>query len=281
MNEELISQIVRRILSEPAFQSLMPGDVLRNTAVKPAGLVLLNFVPDIERVLKMVEFRWGAECTLNILPSESVFKVNPELPAGMNWISAQDVFAREDWQRIIIPACSLNTLAKASLGLRDNPICEMIGRGISQGLPIELVTEHLGLTPQTPPAYRALYAGYLQKVQSYGVMVYETLGDKRPLLQDQGPDKGVFAVGGLITTKETVPAVEGPTVDKQKTASSEQSPAQDVIIYEKKFLGDKDAYGFPEESTVLVKRLTVISPLARDTLRIRRIELRQEMEGSL
>lgn len=261
MNEELINQIVRRILSEPDFQRLMQGTDEGAMAVKPDGLVLLNFVPDFERVLKAVKKRFGAECTLNILPSESVLAANLELPEGMNWITPQDAFAKGDWQRIIIPACSLNTLAKAALGLRDNPISEMIGRGLTQGKPIELVTEYLGLTAQTPPRYLELYEGYIQKVQSYGVMVYATLGDGCTLIKNQGQDRA--------------PSVEEP----RPITLEQEAPSQEAIRYEKKYLADKDAYGFPEESIVMLKRLTVISPLARDTLKMRRIELRQEMEG--
>ncbi|OLN25762.1 flavoprotein [Desulfosporosinus metallidurans] len=240
MNEELINQLVHRILSEPAFQALLQGNGngAGNKAVKPAALVLLNYVPDFERVLSAVKTRWGAEYTLTILPSESVAKANPALPEDMNWITPQDALTKTDWQKIIVPACSANTLAKAALGLRDNPLSELIGRGITQGQPIELVTEYLGFTAQTPKAYLELYEGYLQKIKSYGVKVYTRIGD-------------------------------------EKTAAE---PTQDVIRFEKKFLGDKDAYGFPEASRVFVKRLTVISPLARDTLKIRRIELCTDME---
>ncbi len=67
---------------------------------------------------------------------------------------------------------------------------------------------------------------------------------------------------------------------EQKNASDEQSaPFREKIQFDKKFLGDKQAYGLPEESRVLVKQGTVISPLARDTLKMRRIELCYEMEG--
>ena len=240
MNEELIDQLVHRILSEPAFQALFQGNetTAGNKVLKPDALVLLNYVHDFERVLTAVKTRWGADYTLTILPSESVAKVNPALPAGMTWITPQEALTKTNWQKIIVPACSANMLAKAALGVRDTPLSELIGRGITQGHPIELVTEYLGISAQTPKAYRELYEGYLQSVQSFGVQVYAKIED-------------------------------------EKTASA---PTQDVIRFEKKFLGDKDAYGFPEASRILVKRLTVISPLARDTLKQRRIEVCMDME---
>jgi len=269
MNEELINQIVRRILSDPSLQGLMRGSGSSEgvKAVKSEALVLLNYVPDFPRVLTAVQQRWGVNYNLNILPSDQVYTANPGLPVGMVWITPQDAFGKLDWQKLILPTCSPNTLSKAALGIRDNPICEMIGRGISKGISIELVTEYLGLTTQTPLAYRELYEGYIQKLQSYGVIVLDAL-----------------EAGGLYS-----PAVQqNQTNYSDKTSASyehkkhlsyeESATNSGEIRFAKKFLGDKQAYGFPEESRVVVKQGTVISPLARDTLKLRRIELCIEKE---
>jgi hypothetical protein len=284
MNEELINQIVRRILTEPAFQALLQGKAESNKPVKSAGLVLLNYVPDFERTLTAVKQRLGAEYTLNILASESVWAAKPDLPEGMNWITPQDALGKADWQKILIPACSPNTLAKAALGLRDNPICEIIGRGLSQGIPIELITERLGFTAQTPQAYRELYEGYLKKLQSYGVSVSATLDEVGSLIEGKDKDRNkdrnkVWDLEDRDKDQERDEEEQGK--EAQRTAAPEREvPKQDVIHYAKKYLADKDVYGLPEGSLILVKPLTVISPLARDTLKMRRIELRQEREGS-
>lgn len=267
MNEELISQIVRTILSEPAFQTLLlgnkDGSIEAAKAVKLDALVLLNYVPDFGPVLTALKLSYGADYTLSILPSEQIVSAKPDLPEGMTWVTPQDALSKTTWQKILLPTCSLNTLAKAALGLRDNPISEMIGRGMTQGIPTTIMTEHLGFTAQTPKAYHDLYEGYLQTVQFYGVMVCETVGEVRTLKTDAG------------------------SLYEQRSASCEHRNApdeynvdsQEVISYEKRYLADKDAYGIAEESIVIVKRGTVISPLARDTLKSRRIELRQETEG--
>lgn len=277
MNEELINQLVHRILSEPAFQALLQGT--GNKAIKPDALVLLNYVPDFERVLTAVKTRWGTDYTLMILPSESVAKANPALPEDMNWITPQDALSKTNWQKIIVPACSANTLAKAALGLRDNPMSELIGRGITQGQPIELVTESLGFTAQTPKAYRELYEGYLQSVQSFGVEVYAKLGDEKAAVINTVTTTVSSPSTSSVTNQGVVQSVEQRFVPAIGTTHCEPTaPPQDVIRFEKKFLGDKDAYGFPEASRVLVKRLTVISPLARDTLKQRRIEVCMDME---
>lgn len=270
MNEELISQIVSRILSDPCLQQLIQANAgpERNNMPKSEALVLLNYVSDFPGVLSAVKQRWGADFRLRVLPSDQVYIAKPELPVGLTWITAQEALGRSDWQKLILPACSANTLAKAALGIRDNPISEMIGRGISKADSIELVTEYLGLTPQTPPAYRELYEGYLQKLESYGVILSARLGDicaspVKPVQQSQARP-----------AEPTIISEQIKTLFSGETASNRKE-----IPYLKKFLGDKQAYEFPEESRVLIKHGTVISPLAQDTLKLRRIELCIEKEG--
>ncbi|MDP4159345.1 MAG: flavoprotein [Bacillota bacterium] len=282
MNEELINQIVQRILSDSAFQALLNGYRNGNTAgtkaVKSDALVLLNYVSDFEPILNAVKNCWESEYTLTVLPSDSVAKAKPALPDGMNWITPQDALTKTDWQQIIVPACSTNTLAKAALGLRDNPLCELLGRGISQGTPIALVTESLGFTPQTPKAYLELYAGYLQNIQAYGVQVYARIGDMNRAPNNKTTNTVTAAV---VTPVATATVLMNQEFERPSTTFSEQP--LNVVRFEKKFLGDKDAYAFPEAARVLVNRFTVISPLARDTLRLRRVQLciEGEREGGI
>lgn len=304
MNEELIQQIVSRILSEPAFQALLHGNTAGNLEkrVKPDGIVLLNYVPDFERVLTTVKQQFGANYTLSILPSDQTFVAKPDLPEGMSWITPQDALSKTTWGKIILPACSPNTLAKAALGIRDNPISEIIGRGIAQGISTLLVTDSLGLTAQTPKAYQELYEGYLKTVQSYGVEVTATLEEGHTLINEKVREASVEV---LTIDKGPVQPAQGPAVTQasqlhrtnlyeQRLATSEPSKAtreqkntsddpsaaiREEIRFDKKFLGDKQVYLLPEGSIVFVKRGTVISPLARDTLKSRRIELCVEMEG--
>ncbi len=270
MNEELIKEIVSRILSEPSFQALLQGNTtgtLENKVIKPAGIVLLNYVSDLEQVLRAVKLSYGADYTLSVLPSDQVFVAKPTLPEGMSWITPQDALRKTTWQQIIIPTCSANTLAKAALGIRDNPINEIIGRGISQGIPTLLVIEYLGFTAQTPKAYKELYEGYLLTVQSFGVSVSATLSEECTINRKTNPP--------IRTSLNEQRSAN----NRQKNISDEQSElARNEIRFDKKFLGDKQVYGIPEGSIVLVKRGTVVSPLARDTLKSRKIELRQEME---
>jgi len=306
MNEELINQIVRRILSDPALQGLLQGagDPASQSTVKPEALVLLNYVPDIPGALKIVQEGWGSRYTLSILPSDQVYLVKPELPAGMNWISAEEALGKA-WPNLILPTCSANTLAKAALGIRDNPMTELIGRGISQGSAIELSTEYLGFTSRTPAAYRNLYEGYIETLKSYGVKIcgksdggsnttatsaasetichseqkhleQKPLNDKQPSTFITVEPTAVNPVQRALTgdpPHHPYPVINQPM---RRVFTDEPFSEREEIYYTKKFLGDKQAYGFPEASRVLVKEGTVISPLARDTLKLRRIELCME-----
>jgi len=284
MNEELINQIVRRILSEPSLQGLLQGNGGQegNQTVRAEALVLLNYVSDFPRVLTAVQRQWGANYKFSILPSDQVFTAKPVLPAGMSWTTVQDAMGKSDWQKLILPTCSPNTLAKAALGIRDNPICEMIGRGISKGCSIELVTEYLGLTAQTPQAYRDLYEGYLKKVQTYGFILRETLGEDCTFTSDNRtvPAPQSTSIGRTVQQQIIHPEQTSWSCEQKQTALyAECISTQRGICFEKKFLGDKQAYSFPEDSKIFVKQGTVISPLARDTLKLRRIELCIEKEA--
>ena len=276
MNEDLINQIVRRILSDPALQTLLEGSRAGNgelKMLKPSGLILLNYVSNLGRVLNALKHRYGADYTLNVLPSDQVYRIKPELPEGMTWIDAEEALAKRDWQTLILPTCSANSLAKVALGIRDNPISEIIGRGITEGKTIELVTEYLGFTPQTPQAYRDLYEGYLQKVQTYGILVKASLDDECSIEMNKAK------VANLNQERPTNLYDPRPVTTSPKTANSELStPQGEAQRFTKKFLGDKQAYGFPEDSKIFVSQGTVISPLARDTLKVRRIELCVEKE---
>lgn len=285
MKEELIQQIVRRILSEPAFQALLQGNaegsIEEPRVVKPDGLVLLNYVPEFEQVLNALKLSYGTDYSLSILPSDQAFEAKPILQEGMTWITPEDALSKTTWQKILVPACSPNTLAKAALGLRDNPLSEIIGRAVTQGIPIVLVTEYLGFTAQTPKAYQKLYEGYLETVKSYGVLVCATLGEAPALLKDRKAStfSQVSAVTQAGQHNQTTFYEHRSGMCEQNHASYEQKASvHEVICYPKKYLADKDAYGIAEESIILIKQGTVISPLARDTLKSRRIELRQERE---
>jgi hypothetical protein len=153
---------------------------------------------------------------------------------------------------MLLPTCSANTLAKIALGIRDTSLCVLAAEGISKGIPLELCTAHLGLTGQIPAPYRQLYQGYLNQVASYGVIV-------RDSLQDQTATGGV----SVAVCKDSL------------------NCESRIIGWNSRLLTEKDVLAFPEGCTVKFGQSTILTPLAKDMLKRRRVEIRREGAGAL
>ncbi|MDP4125725.1 MAG: flavoprotein [Bacillota bacterium] len=257
MNEELVQRILERLLADSEFQQL-----LRQTSPKSksACLVILNYVNDLPKLLAQIQKRWGREYSLAIMVSKSVNENQLLLPGEMTFVSPDEALSQTHWHKIVLPTCSANTLAKIALGIRDNALTEMVGHGLNLGIPIELYTEYLGFTEKTPQAYRQLYEGYVKQVESYGIEVYTSVREQFPRQTEpilKSPVKAPVPLAGSMTGNEEKP---------------------EFIQYNKKLLSDKDVYDFPIGSKVKVTAKTVISPLAKDSLKARKIELCPDVE---
>jgi hypothetical protein len=247
MDEEIILRVIKQVLADPRLQTLFQEQP--SAAARPELLVLLNYAPDLSGVLSEVLGRWGGSHTLKVLATDTVMGHKPVLPAGMTWVTSQEAF-KGCWQRMVLPTCSANTLAKIALGLRDNPASAMAAEGICRGIPVELHTEYLGFTEATPASYRQLYQDYLTRVAGYGVIL-------------RGPEQGgdhIMAVPG----QQPVLAVP---VEKavEKTAVR-------TVDWTKRLLTEKDVLTFPTDCVIRLGKSAIISPLAKDMLVRRRVE---------
>jgi len=246
MDEEIILRVIRQVLSDPRLQALVQE--APKADAKPELLVLLNYAPDLSGVLGEVLGRWGGSHTLRVLATDTVMGHKPALPAGLTWVTSQEAY-RGSWQRMVLPTCSANTLAKIALGLRDTPASAMAAEGIVRGIPVELHTEYLGFTEATPAPYRQLYQGYLARVAGYGVIL-------------RGPEQ---AAGGdhIMAVPGLQPAVPEKAVEKD---------AARIIDWPKRLLTEKDVLTFPTDCVIRLERSAIISPLAKDMLVRRRVE---------
>ncbi len=254
MDEELILRVIQQVLADPRLQALMqeqpaPGAL---PAARQDLLVLLNYAPNLPGRLQEIVSRWGAAYSLKVLASDTVMRCKPDLPAGMAWVTCQEALGR-GWQRMALPTCSANTLAKIALGLRDTPLCVIAAEGISKGIPLELYTDDLGFTGQTPAPYRQLYEGYLNQVRSYGVIVRDNLRDQT-------------AAGGASITA-CKPA--GATCESK------------IIGWNSRLLTERDVLAFPTGCAVKLGQSTIMTPLAKDMLKRRQVEIRREGDGRL
>ncbi len=249
MNEELIARVVRQVLEDPRIQMLLKGQV--EPQARPQMLILLNYAPDLSAQLQQMRHLWGSTYGLKVLASPGVERCRPELPQGMEWVTFEEAYAG-CWQRIVLPTCSYNTLAKIALGLRDTPLSIMAAEGITRGIPVELCTSQLRFTEKTPAAYRQLYEEYLRRVESYGVVLRESLCE--------------------VGTKRCTPHQTA----EERSCAQPSSGGREVVSWERRLLTEKDVLDFPAGCALKVSRATIISPLARDALKKRRIEVLRE-----
>jgi hypothetical protein len=257
MDEELILRVIKQVLADPRLQSLIQEQPV--TAVRPQMLVLLNYAPDLPGVLREVQGRWGDTHALKVLATDTVVAHKPVLPAGLTWVTCQEAY-EGCWQRMVMPTCSANTLAKIALGLTDAPVPAMAAEGIMRGIPVELHTGHIGLTTATPAAYRQLYQDYLARVESYGVVLRGN---------EQGSGQIMAAPGGAPVACRAGQA-SGQTGETEQTANT--------VDWPNRLLTEKDVLTFPAGCAVRVSRSAIISPLARDMLAQRRVTLVREGE---
>lgn len=259
MNEEIIQRIIERLFADSEFQQLLLNQAKSKS--KPTCLILLNYTRDLPNLLNQIQQRWGSNYSLSILPSGSVSASQIQLPGDLALTTPDEAFNQTQWRKIILPSCSANTLAKIALGIRDNAFTEMVACGLNLDIPVELYTEYLGFTSKTPQAYRQLYEGYLQQAESYGIRIYSSVREQ----------EGEQSPGGIVSQ---VP------VSKEALKQSAKTEGK-VIRYNRRLLSDKDVYDFPIGSRVKVTKMTVISPLAKDSLKARKIELCLDGEGNV
>lgn len=270
MNEILVQKIVQLIMNDPELrQQFLASQAEVNVSAPAELLVLLNYVPNIAAVMEKLAGEWGQAYQISVLGTESVKQEQFTLPIGMRWISCSEALKQRNWQRIILPTCSANTLAKIALGIRDNAVCELAGRAIAEGIPVELVLDYLGFTAQTPLAYRQLYAGYVGRLRKYGVIVTDKLSKLAVADADLKMETIDYCDSVIPHMYQSVPLVSVPVNDYAREA---------VICWEGKLMTEQDVVNLPEESVIKVARKAIISPLAKDKLRQRHIEIVREME---
>lgn len=261
MNEVLLAQIIRQVLSDPAMQSLLGNS--QRVEMKSKRLVLLEADVAVSDVLQSVQAKWGQDHEIRFFYPGSTSGIL--LPQGVSWVKATDARRETDWQSVILPVCSPGLLAKIALGLLDDPISEHIAWAIRQGISVEIMKAELGFTMKTPQPYRQLYERYLQQVQEYGVIVHECV-DGLPRASS------LENFTGFKPQAEVHAAMEhwGPMTSEGRDDSK--------IIFDKKYLSEKEAFSIPLNASVVITKKTVVSPLAKDVLKMRKIHVWRDGE---
>lgn len=256
----MIEQIIKQIIGDPRLRELLNQafQAAPPPVPEPPVLVVLA-TPIATEVLATARESAGA-CNPQVVATPEI-RAQVTLPAGMAWLEPAAAYERTDWSKILVPVCPPGLLAKIALGLRDDLAADLLGRGLMSGCAVEILSLGLDCDSRTPAAYRDLYAGYTAKLLSYGVAIRDL-------------PEGLVANGSAPPCEPVGNVPPGAGLKAQNCSARNREPA--VMRFDKKLLAERDALGFPEDSVVEVNGRTVISPLAHDVLRLRRVTLRRE-----
>ena len=148
-------------------------------------------------------------------------------------------------EAVIVPAADQDTLARIALGLLDRTVSKVVFETLYEGKKVILCPDGLLSKPGIPQGLRCFIEEYLQKVRSMGCLI-------SPLEEVK-----------MVLTNIT----ESADSDSDAEKCEEE-------IYCKKLLTAEDINRIPHNVKSLVLRTGVlVTPLARDQLRIRGIEV--------
>lgn len=248
MDEALLNQIVARVLAELKKASCN-GQLER----KKKLLILSDNPRKLQVKFEEIRQEFGSEYVLYALQEGD----NP-LPFGIEGIEVCQVKGVK-WDRVYLAECSVNSLVKISLGLREGVTAELIGIALTKGTPVEMENPLFGFTPMTQEGYRRLLEGYLTQVVSFGVVLRGAVKNSLPTL-------------GL-------PAFQEPLSSNFSGVSPALPATREVHRHEKRLLSEREVNKVPANSLLLVNSGAIITPLAKDVLKSRNIEVRVAEEG--
>ncbi len=279
MDEKIIEQIIRRIMSDPSLAALLSSDAAVPTNPGGRVLVLVNQAPDVEKRLQFLAKSWAETCQLDAVLSPGAQAAGVKLPAGMNLVDEN--LAWKDlaqWKRVVIPAISQNTLAKIATGVRDGALVELAARAIESGMKIDVVPGFV-IPATAPPAWAAMYDGYLQQLRSFKVCVHDAVEGVVACSVCAQPGSCIFSSlvpPGIKPEQLTVPlvmkAADAPRQDSSTTTG------QAVYECSAQVLTERDVMGFARNSVVKLAKRTILTPLAKERLGERQVDYFREGE---
>lgn len=252
MDEVLLTQIVKRVLAELNLTSLDS-----KSGINKKLLILSDKPERLEEKMDWILSEYAHEYELYGLKKQGCFQSN-----SIKNIEEGEV-KHYKWDKVFLASCSVNTLVKIALGLRDGSSADLIGIALSKGTPVEIESPSFGFTTKTHGSYMQLMKGYLSQVSGYGV---------------------VFRNAEKLVS-EITPSVEQIIHDDPSSFSNTllksycPTPTLEVSHYEKRLLTERDVNKIPEKTILLVKKETIITPLAKDALKLRNINVQSEGEG--
>ena len=240
MDERLIEEIVKRVLSK--MRPLLAAAVSDDNHT----LILLNYVDNIEKTIEEIAGFYGQGRMVRVLMSKSVADCNVALPVNMQLITIFEAI-KITWKRVVLPTCSLSTLSKLALGIKDNELTEMAARALKFGIPLEICTGYMDLPGFKNKAYRMLFEDYLRRVRGFGAVIKENYCSQ------------------IITTNYLADKSTEPPV-----------PESNEYRLDNRFISEKQTRNLPDKAIMILRHGAIISPLSNDLIKSKQIQIRYE-----
>ena len=279
MDAKIMEQIIRRIMSDPSLAALL-SDAPQQMDACGRVLVLVNHGQDVEKRLSCLAQSWSGKCSLEAVLSPGAVAAGVKLPLGITAVDENAAWQNfQQWQRVVMPAISQNTLAKLAMGIRDGGLVELAAKAIEGGVKLDVVPGFV-IPSTAPKPWIAMYDGYFQQLRSYQVCVHQTMDS---VIACPGCDQRGSCIfpsllpPGIKPEQITVPLVQQPQAQVNILAGG-GAREQQVAECLAQVLTERDVRGLPKNSVVKLGQRTIITPLAKECMSERQIDYFREGE---
>jgi hypothetical protein len=251
MDENVLREVIARIMADPRLQPLLVAATAKSSAQKQNCLVVIENEAGL-RALPEIQKRWSGCAELQLCLAGPISVPS----AGLPQISCENVVGGTAWSRILLPVCSAQQLGEVVLGFRRDKVTDLLAWAILQGIPVEIGCIEYGFSEKTPTAYRRLLEGYVEQVAAYGI----TVGNQQPC-----PAPVISAQSAVPLPWSFGEPVQSPEPESRST-----------IRYENKLMTEKEAILLPEHALLMLNKSTVLTPSAIDTLKRQKVQVYKE-----
>ena len=272
--KDIILEVIRRVLADPAMQKLMDGCVSDNLVEKKNALLLLDCCNDPAGALDKIAGLWSNDYNFKVIVSENFSPLKIELPKCMTEENPFNLSSTK-YDRVFVPGCPTGTLVKMALGICDTHITYAVHRAFAEGTPVVIVADPC-LTENASPAYRDLFNGYIDKLRSFGAVVHNNITELCPhcptgLCAGNSDNRGT---ADLAQEKMGVcPIVEPAAVGLLLTGTQDNA-----VKITSRFISERDILNLPRGSVIMIQKNAILSPLAKERMQDRNIDVLREGE---
>lgn len=254
MDENILREIVARIMADPRLQPVLMAAAAKTTQQRQRLLIVVDSAAGLASLSKLQK-KWSNSSDLSMCLAGSVS--HPD--ATLMQVSCEQAMSSPAWDRILIPVCSVQQIGEIVLGFRRDKLTDLVAWALLQGIPLEIGRVDCEFTDKTPPAYRRRLESYIKQAAAYGI-----------------------TIGAAADAPVALPATAVPpaTTSLPWSFGEPVKPAEpatrSAITYDKSLLTEKEAMLFPEHAVLMLDKPTVLTPSAIDLLKRQKVQVYKE-----